>query len=515
MLKKLRILLASLVLVASILFFIDFSNALPSWLHIFQDVQLVPSFLAKRFFLVGAILLATLLLGRIYCSVICPLGIFQDLLGRIYLRFNKKRHFRYIKEHKILKWSFLAIFLFSFFLNVSFLVGLLEPYSIFGRIFTHIFSPVYLLLNNMLAYGFNFMGNYSLYRMDVYIISLSALIVALLSLLLITVMTYKSGRLFCNTLCPVGTFLGFISKYSFFKVRFAKDKCNSCGLCARACKASCINSNTHEIDYSSCVDCYNCLYVCKKNALAYTCKIPSNNSNAVAKNKEPKDAMAISNPSRRSFFTISSMTLVSAASTKAQDVQTRLARKEKIVKLPIIPPGGKSFQHLAKHCTSCHLCVAKCPTRAIKPSLMEYGMAGVMLPMMTYDKGFCNFDCTLCSEICPTNALQKISKEEKHHLKIGDVKFLLELCIVYTDNTSCGACSEHCPTQAVSMIDYKDGLTIPYIEQDICVGCGGCESICPSIPQKAIYIEGFDTHKLAQAVEKKDTEEVDLDGFGF
>ena len=150
----------------------------------------------------------------------------------------------------------------------------------------------------------------------------------------------------------------------------------------------------------------------------------------------------------------------------------------------------------------------------IKPAFLEYGLGGMMQPMMDFEKGFCNYDCTVCSDVCPNGALLPLTMEEKHHNQMGQVKFILENCIVFTDGTHCGACSEHCPTQAVSMVPYKDGLTIPHTEVEICVGCGGCEYVCPATPHKAIYVEGIKKHEKIELV-KEEAETIEVDGFGF
>jgi len=182
---------------------------------------------------------------------------------------------------------------------------------------------------------------------------------------------------------------------------------------------------------------------------------------------------------------------------------------------PLSPPGSQSAEHLLKHCTACHLCVTKCPSRVLKPAFMDYGLGGMMQPKMDFGHGFCNFDCTVCSEVCPNGALLPLTKEEKHKLQMGRVVFVRENCIVNTDETSCGACSEHCPTQAVTMIPYKNGLTIPSVNPDICVGCGGCEYVCPVRPFRAIYIEGNPVHQEAKPFQEAEKKEVILDDFGF
>jgi formate hydrogenlyase subunit 6/NADH:ubiquinone oxidoreductase subunit I len=137
-----------------------------------------------------------------------------------------------------------------------------------------------------------------------------------------------------------------------------------------------------------------------------------------------------------------------------------------------------------------------------------------MQPVMNFEKGFCNYDCTVCTEVCPNDALKPLSIKEKHETQVGKVVFVKERCVVYANGTSCGACSEHCPRQAVAMVDYKDGLTIPQIDASICVGCGGCEHICPVRP-RAIYVEGNPVHEKAQAIKEQEKDNIEIDNFGF
>jgi ferredoxin-type protein NapF len=182
---------------------------------------------------------------------------------------------------------------------------------------------------------------------------------------------------------------------------------------------------------------------------------------------------------------------------------------------PITPPGSVSREHFLSHCTSCHLCVSKCPSHVLKPALMEYGIEGIMQPTVSFEKGFCNFDCTVCSDICPNGAILPLTKEQKHITQMGKVVFIKENCIVYRREKNCGACSEHCPTQAISMVPYKKGLTIPHVNTDICVGCGGCEYVCPAYPFRAVHIEGNTVQQKAKPFTEKKEEKIKVDDFGF
>jgi formate hydrogenlyase subunit 6/NADH:ubiquinone oxidoreductase subunit I len=178
----------------------------------------------------------------------------------------------------------------------------------------------------------------------------------------------------------------------------------------------------------------------------------------------------------------------------------------------ISPPGAISAEHLQKYCTACHLCISKCPSNVLKPAFMEYGIGGMMQPVTHFEKGFRNFDCTMCSNVCPTKALTPLTVEQKHLTQVGRVVFLKRQCVVFDKGYNCGACSEHCPTQAVKMMPYQNGLTIPHIDPDICVGCGGCEYICPA---RAIYVEGNEIQQQAKPFSIEEKEEKEIEGFGF
>lgn len=151
----------------------------------------------------------------------------------------------------------------------------------------------------------------------------------------------------------------------------------------------------------------------------------------------------------------------------------------------------------------------------LKPANLENGILSMMQPCLDFKPhSYCSFECRKCIEVCPNDALQKIALEEKKLTQIGVVDFVKTECVVYKDETDCGACAEHCPTQAVHMVQYKDGLTIPSINPDICIGCGGCESICPVRPN-AIFIKGNRVQKLADKPQEREARQVEIDDFGF
>ena len=507
MLKKIRISVSIILFTLITLYFLDFREVLPESFHFLAKIQFVPALLSLNLIILGSLLLLTFVFGRVYCSSICPMGIYQDIVGWLSKRVKRKKRYIYSPAKTILRWSTLLLVLIAFVFGFTFLVGLLDPYGAYGRITTHLFRPVYLAGNNLLGTIFTHFNNYTFFRVGIYSLSVLSTVIALITLLGIGLFAWLNGRTFCNTLCPVGTVLGFISRFSLFKVQFDSDKCNSCGLCTMKCKASCINSKELTVDYSRCINCFNCVDVCKRDAMHYK---PIWSKSAAVKETVTVEV----NQSKRRFLSTSITTGVAATSLLAKATTGVSLKQEVKRKQPIAPPGVQNIDRLLQKCISCHLCVTKCPSHVIKPALFEYGLGGIMQPKLYFDHGFCSYDCTVCGDVCPTGAILPLTKEEKHHTQMGQVNFIIENCIVYYDETSCGACSEHCPTQAVSMIPYKGALTIPHIEPSICVGCGGCEYVCPAIPFKAIYVEGLSTQQTIK-LEHEEQEEHVINDFGF
>lgn len=504
MLRKIRIIVSLTIFSLLVFYFFDFSGILPQEIHLLTKIQLIPALLSLNWIVLAALLLTTLIFGRIYCSSICPLGVMQDIstwLARITSK--KKKKFKFKKAHTVLRLSVLAVVLIAFLAGFSLLLGLLDPYGIFGRIVLHIFKPAYLAGNNVLADTLSASGGMQFYRVPIYFLSVSALVVSLFSLAVVGWMSWFRGRLYCNSICPVGTALGYVSKVALFKIRINDDLCNSCGACGRRCKANCIDTKKHAIDYSRCINCFDCIEVCNTKAMSFSYAM------------KPKQHAEKPDASKRQFlFALGAAgagagTLIAANTVPG--VKTQLVPKLS----PIMPPGALSIDNFSQKCISCHLCVSKCPAHVIRPSFLEYGLGGMMQPLLKYEDGFCNYNCTLCSDICPTGAILPQSVDQKHLLQIGRVQLELDKCIVITDDTNCGACSEHCPTQAVHMVPYKFGLTQPAIDADICVGCGGCEYICPARPQKAIYIGGVDKQVPIDFEIDREMKDIDVDDFGF
>ena len=259
MLKKIRTILALVFFIGITLLFLDFTGTAHRWLSWMAKVQFLPAVLALNALVVIALVVLTLVFGRIYCSVICPLGVFQDLIARLGKR-AKKNRYTYSQPLTWLRYSVLAVFIVALAAGVGTIVQLLAPYSAFGRIATTIFQPLWKLCNNGLAAIAERIDSYAFYSVDVLLPSFGAVLaIAVLTVLILFPLAWRNGRTYCNTICPVGTVLSFLARFSLFKIRFDEEKCRNCSLCTKNCKASCIDFKNHKVDYSRCVVCGDCI----------------------------------------------------------------------------------------------------------------------------------------------------------------------------------------------------------------------------------------------------------------
>jgi len=496
-LKLSRVVISLLFLLGITALFLDIKNYIPKevidTLLYLQFTSSLINFLLL-FSLTGAgfifILVLTLLFGRIYCSVFCPLGAFQDIFIFFSNKLKKKKRNLYTKPYTKTRYLFLSLAVLFVIFNSFLLVLLLDPYSLFGRIANNIFRPLIIYGNNFLSSSLQSFDVYSVYPYDFKGINLTTFSLALISLLLVGFMSIKWGRLYCNSVCPVGTLLGFVSNFSLFRFSIKKDDCKSCGLCEWSCKANCIDSREMTIDMTRCVGCFNCLTVCSTGGV-------------ILKNKSGKEIRGVKpkriNKNKRKFLAETAL-FIASASAFGFFQKIPLITKDTTVpekrKTPVAPPGASGISRFNMSCTGCNLCVASCPTQVLQPAFLEYGIINMFQPRMDYLKSFCNYECTICTEVCPTGSLLPVRLEDKKLLQLGVAKLIKENCIVFTQETECGACSEHCPTKAVNMVPYKK-IAAPEIKEEYCIGCGACEKACPTKPYKSIYVLGNNIHKRA------------------
>ncbi len=498
MLRKIRIILAGVFFTCITMLFLDFTGTLHTWLGWMAKIQFLPAVLALNFGVVAALVILTLLFGRVYCSVICPLGVMQDIISWIHGKTKKKNRFRfsYSPAKNILRYAVLVLFIAGLALGAHSIAIIIAPYSAYGRIAGNLLAPLYQWANNFFAWIAERAGSYAFYSTEVWLRSLPTFIIAAVTFVIIFILAWRNGRTWCNTICPVGTVLGFFSRFSLFAPAIDTEKCRNCGLCGKQCKAACINMKEHEIDLSRCVACMDCIDACKDGAIHYVRRKSSKNAAKTESRKETPDK------GRRAFIASSAIAMTAAASTKAQiKGDGGLAPVSRSLKpernTPVVPAGSESLKNFTDHCTACQLCVSVCPNQVLRPST---SLDTLMMPEMGFERGYCRPECTLCSEICPAGAIKPVSRVEKSSIQVGIAVINLDNCIVNTDGVHCGNCSKHCPANAIRMVrkepDSDNWLRIPTVNENRCIGCGACENVCPARPLAAIHIEGYETHKM-------------------
>ena len=495
MLRKVRIALASVFFLLITLLLAGIGQQWWAWT---AKLQFLPACLALNVGVIVAIVLLTLVFGRIYCSVICPLGVWQDIviwvrrmLGKHQRKAFAKRaarakakgkpapknrfphlikHFGYKKEHKLLRYGVLALFILCIVLGLQVIVALIAPYSAYGRMVQSVVEPS----------------------------GWAVPLVALVTFVGITCLAWTEGREWCSSVCPVGTTLGLISRFSIFRISIDSSKCNECGRCHRGCKTSCIDGAAKTLDRSRCIACFDCIYRCKGGAISYKPFWAGSEQGTPASGTTQSEEKV--DEGKRAFMLGALMAGTSLA-LKAQESKVDgglapvVAKKEPKRAQRLTPPGSQGEKNFYDHCTACQLCVASCPNGVLRPST---DLGHLMQPKMGFEDGFCRPECTVCSQVCPAGAILPITPEEKTAIHIGRAVVDYDLCIASTEGVSCGSCASHCPAGAISMVrkDPADAESprIPSVIEDRCIGCGKCEYLCPARPISAIHIEGNVKH---------------------
>lgn len=522
MLRIIRITLAAICFVAVTLLFLDFTGTLHLWFGWLAKIQFLPAVLALNFVVIAILLVLTLLFGRIYCSVICPLGIFQDCVSNLSSRRKgKKARFSYSKEIKWLRYGVLVLFVIALVAGLNALVALLAPYSAYGRMVQSLLAPVWQWGNNLLAWIAERQDSYAFVTKDVWLKSLPTLIVAAVTFVVVVVLAWRNGRTYCNTICPVGTTLSIFSRFAMFRPVIDKSKCKSCHACERKCKAACIDVENHKIDYSRCVDCFDCIDSCRLGALKYRFAwgrwVGSGSTGAKTPQNAPVGSKMTSDESKNGQNRSSEVPASVASTSSAPESVVRQGSPTAEVTdngkgvstidatSPVAEPveatdkGRRAFLVGGAAVIGGSL-LSSIPMRAeeeeIKDKKRDGGFAEVLpkkapnrkTPITPFgsesvEKFYKHCTaCQLCVTVCPNNVLRPSSRLE--HLMQPEMSFEKGYC-----RPECVKCSEVCPAGAILKItpeektEWKVGTA--GVDYDLCVvnrdgvSCGNCAHHCP------------------------------------
>ena len=404
------------------------------------------------------LLVATLLFGRFFCAVLCPLGTCQDVIGM-----PRSQRKTVVPNPHMLRYAIAALSLLFLAGGWAILFRYLDPFSRFAAIVGAV---------KEMASG-----------SDGAPVSSGVLWSALGPLVLLVVLVVWKKRLYCIALCPVGTVLGLAAQFSLWRMRM-KHTCGGCGRCDGVCPTGCIDSAAKSIDAERCVLCFKCTSVCPNGSIGYT--LPGTAVSCT----HTRGETAVDN-SRRKFLAGSAMILAAAFVGRGLAHAVRgIASVAENVRNLILPPGAIDPERFARQCTGCQVCTANCPAGIIIPSPSGFGPV-----RLDYSHNGCEYHCTRCNAVCPSGALQPLDLVDKQWLKIGEAQIDLPQCRIVKDGIACGLCARACPKGAIIMVDGPDGFGVPEVAAFHCIGCGVCQAICPVTP-KAISVDAIEQRPM-------------------
>ncbi len=481
-------------------------NLLPKLsIHLGITSSLVAGKLLDSFFISLVVVALTLFLGRFFCGWVCPLGITLDVTDRVFNRGkNNSRSLRGKKwNFKPYKYIVLIISIVVALAGVH-VAGIIDPLSLVFRtygtviypyfdssiklIFTLLYKvplvnsvsePVYeLLKSHLLDYrNIMFLGHLKIFFFFLLIIALSSF----------------ARRFWCQSLCPLGASLSLFSRFAPFRRVVDTDKCTNCLRCERACRMNAIHNSGENTYEGECIKCFECLPSCEYDAISFGFENPlagpGKGEETVKKGRGKAEDVDIS---RRGLI----YGLVSSA--VAVPVLKRKPGYEKDHTYLIRPPGALPEEDFIDHCIRCGECMKVCPTNALHPTIFEAGLEAVFTPRLIPKLGYCEKNCILCSQICPTDAIKELKISDKETTIFGTAYFNKDLCIPWSEHINCIVCEEVCPTQtkAIRFMDKtvlnKEGkrvrVKLPYVIEKLCIGCGICENKCPVPGSSAIRV---------------------------
>lgn len=370
------------------------------------------------------VVLLTLLFGRVYCSTLCPLGLYQELLTILFKPFYKKRKFQ-VQKHYVWSYFIAAILFGAMFGGSVVLLRMIDPYSVAGNAMSGA------------VFGLGFVA-------------------------VLTILVFFKKRFFCTNICPVGAVLGLISRFSLFKIRIDTDKCKMCSLCARSCPCGSIDFKNHTVDNETCVKCFKCLPHCQHGALYYGL---------------PKAKKVEFNANRRQFIKAGLVLATFGAAFKGGiELSKKVAAK---IKKVILPAGAGQEQDFANRCLNCNLCVQNCPMKVLKPATKE-----VPFVHLDYSDSYCSYNCHKCSSVCPSGAIKRLNLTEKRKTKIATAIVDENICVKcgmcaldcpreiivkeegefpiirFDECIGCGKCAAVCPVKAIRIEPVDKQITL-------------------------------------------------------
>lgn len=432
------------------------------------------------------VLIFTVIFGRSFCGWFCPLGTLLDATHRLTPKVSRVRQTLFPRLG-------LMILVFALVGSASGLAvsGYVDPFSILVRglaqvvyplinsisvgFFTYTYQELPEVVNAVTEPTYRLLRDYLLPAEQKYfqLVWLSAVILAT-----VFVMEIVQRRFFCRNFCPLGAMLGVAGQKSILAGKGGDSACDTCRICASHCRMGAIDED-RRIAMDQCIMCHECVQNCPRQIISF---------GLVAGWRQP----AMLSLSRRQLLSAAALGLVLPA------IKTTTVGARHPDPLLIRPPGALAEKEFLLRCVRCAECLQVCIGNALQPTLFQAGIDGMFSPMVVARYGYCEFNCTLCGQVCPTGAIRILSLAEKQQLKIGHAWIDRNTCLPYARGVPCMVCEEHCPTpqKAIrfreALVEVADGppvmVKLPYVVDDLCIGCGICETKCPLPGRPAIYV---------------------------
>ncbi|MCC7492619.1 MAG: 4Fe-4S dicluster domain-containing protein [Fimbriimonadaceae bacterium] len=427
------------------------------------------------------LLLPTLLLGRFFCNWLCPFGILHQLTGWLARRRTPDKQRLETNRYRPLYGLKYALLVFILVAAVfgSLQNGLLDPAPTIYRSFTVAVLPVV----DATVGGVYVRPHY---HQAAWLVGALFLLFLGLNLLI--------PRFYCRVLCPLGAFLGWLARFSLFRIERNVARCTDCDLCLKSCEGAC---DPHSaLRKAECFVCFNCIEDCPEDALRFAWLPP------IRPDGDRGGEVTAAQPTRRqlAFGALAGALFVGWARSSGET-------SENFRPSCIRPPGAVPEHDFLARCIKCDQCIRVCPTNVLQPALLEAGLEGLWTPVMNMRLGYCELNCTLCGQVCPTGAIQRLTLDEKHGhgafegrgpVRSGTAFYDRGRCLPWAMDTSCAVCEEVCPvspkaifTRHVDIVDRQgqpQTIKRPYIDPTRCIGCGICEHECPVVDLRAVRV---------------------------